>query len=66
MKSEGGGRGQRDEGVGDDEAGLLGADDVGIAAGGEVVRDDGAGRIDEDAFGFGAAAVDADFVDHED
>ena len=64
MKWEGRGGGERDEGVGDDEACLVGADDVGIAAGREVARDDGAGGIDEDAFGFGAAAVDANFVGH--
>ena len=66
MKGEGRGRGQRDEGVSDDAAGLLGADDVGVAAGGEVARDDRPGIIDEDTFGLGAAAVDADFVGHED
>ena len=58
-------RGRRQEGVeGCDEgfAGAGGAGDVGVAAGGEVAGDDFALRIDEDEFGFGAAAVDADFI----
>jgi len=43
---------------------LIGADDVGIAAGADVDRDHGAGLIDENAFGLGAAAIDADFIVH--
>ena len=54
-------RGEGGEGGGDGGAGGFGAGDVGVTAGGEVVRDDRAGLVDEDAFGFGAATVDADF-----
>jgi hypothetical protein len=63
-RTNGGVRAQRRDHPGDYRTGGIGSGNVRIATSGEFAGDDGPGGVQEEAFGLGRAAIDADAEVH--